>query len=155
MSLFDKMFKKNALDEAMENAYENIKENNPVTKKAKATIEDAAKGITKSLEKELYGKEQEHPEGQPSPLEDFDSLSAEWDEMIDQIIDRELGQFYRHRLRHHFHHCHHRRRIRFLRHENVLCRNHESTSHHPHQVHHHRQRRNRQAGPGRHKESPG
>ena len=93
MSLFDKMFKKNALDEAMENAYENIKENNPVTKKAKATIEDAAKGITKSLEKELYGKEQEHPEGQPSPLEDFDSLSAEWDDMIDKIIDRELGQF--------------------------------------------------------------
>ena len=91
MSLFDKMFKKNALDEAMENAYENFKENNPVTKKAKATIEQAGKEITKSLETELYGEAQEHPDGQPSVLEDFDSLSAEWDKMFDQIIDRELN----------------------------------------------------------------
>ena len=92
MSIFDKMFKKNALDEAMENAYENFKENNPVTRKAKATIEDAGKEITKSLEKELYGKAQEHPDGQPSVLEDFDSLSKGWDNMIDQIIDRELDK---------------------------------------------------------------
>ena len=93
MSFFDKMFKKNALDEAMEDAFENFKENNPVTKKAKKTIEDAGKGITKNLEKQLYGEVQNHPEGQPSVLEDFDELSAGWDKMIDQIIDKELGKF--------------------------------------------------------------
>lgn len=43
MSLFDKMFKKNKLDEALEKGYEEFAENNPVTRKAKATIEDAAK----------------------------------------------------------------------------------------------------------------
>ena len=93
MSLFDKMFKKNALDEAMDNAYENFKENNPVTRKAKATIEQAGEEITKSLEKELYGEAQDHPDGMPSPLEDFDSLSAGWDNMIDQIIEKELGKY--------------------------------------------------------------
>ena len=93
MSIFDKMFKKNKLDEAMDKAFEDFAENNPITRKAKQTIEDAGIGITKNLEKKLYGEVQKHPEGHPSVLEDFDSASANWDNMIDQLIEKEFGKY--------------------------------------------------------------
>jgi len=93
MSIFDKISKKNKLDEAMDKAFEDFAENNPITRKAKQTIEDAGIGITKNLEKKLYGEVQKHPEGHPSVLEDFDSASANWDNMIDQLIEKEFGKY--------------------------------------------------------------
>lgn len=93
MSLFDKMFQKNKLDEALEKGYEEFAENNPVTRKAKATIEEAAKEMTRSLERELYGKSKDHSDDHRSALEDFDSISADWDKMIDQIAERELDKY--------------------------------------------------------------
>lgn len=92
MSLFDKMFKRNKFDEAMDKAFDDFVENNPISRKAKATIQEAADNITNTLEREVYGEVQKHPKGRPSVLEDFDSVSAEWDEMINQIADRELGE---------------------------------------------------------------
>ena len=58
MSIFDKMSKKNKLDEAMDKAFEDFAENNPITRKAKQTIEDAGIGITKNLEKKLFDSDQ-------------------------------------------------------------------------------------------------
>ncbi|MBE6029334.1 MAG: hypothetical protein E7226_04185 [Clostridiales bacterium] len=92
MSLFDKMFKRNKFDDAMDKAFDDFVENNPISRKAKATIQEAADNITNTLEREVYGEVQKHPKGRPSVLEDFDSVSAEWDEMINQIADRELGE---------------------------------------------------------------
>ena len=93
MSFFNKMFKKNKIDEAMEQAYENLAENNPVTRKAKATINEAGEKITRSLERELYGEAKDHSDDHRTALEDFDSLSKDWDSMIDQIAERELGKY--------------------------------------------------------------
>lgn len=93
MSIFDKMFKPNKFDEAMDNAFQEFVDNNPVSKRAKAKINEAADSITRTLETELYGEAKDHPDGQPSVMDDFESVSSEWDSMIDQIIDRELGQF--------------------------------------------------------------
>ncbi len=93
MSFFNKMFKKNKLDEAMEKAYEDFAENNPVTRKAKATIEEAAKKMTHSLEVEAYGEAKDHSDDHRTALGDFDSLSSDWDNMIDLIIDKELGKY--------------------------------------------------------------
>ena len=93
MSIFDKMSKKNKLDEAMDKAFEDFAENNPITRKAKQTIEDAGIGITKNLEKKLYGESKDHSDDHRTVLEDFDSLSADWDSMIDQLAERELGKY--------------------------------------------------------------
>ena len=49
MSLFDKLFdnkKTNKVDAAMEGAFQNFIENNPIMKKARATIEEAGDNIT-------------------------------------------------------------------------------------------------------------
>lgn len=93
MSFFDKMFKKNKLDETMEKVYEDFAENNPITRKAKATIEEAAERMTHDLEVEAYGKAKDHSDDHRTALEDFDSISADWDTMIDQIVDNELGKY--------------------------------------------------------------
>ena len=93
MSFFDKMFKNNKLDETMEKVYEDFAENNPVTRKAKATIEEAAERMTHDLEVEAYGKAKDHSDDHRTVLEDFDSLSADWDSMIDQLAERELGKY--------------------------------------------------------------
>ena len=93
MSIFDKMFKKNKLDEAMDKAFEDFAENNPVKRKAKATINEAGVKITHTLERELYGESKDHSDDHRTVLEDFDSLSADWDSMIDQLAERELGKY--------------------------------------------------------------
>ena len=41
----------------------------------------------------VYGKTKERPEGRPSVLEDYDSVSAEWDDMFNKLVDRELGKY--------------------------------------------------------------
>ena len=89
MSIFDKMFKKGAFDEKMDEVFDDIVENNPLMKKAKATIAEAEDEITSSLEKELYGKT-----GVVSVSKDNkEEMMREWDSMIDQIIDKELGAY--------------------------------------------------------------
>jgi len=93
MSIFDKMFKKNKLDEAMDRAFEDFAENNPVTRKAKATINEAGVKITHTLERELYGESKDHSDDHRTVLEDFDSVSANWDNMIDQLIEKEFGKY--------------------------------------------------------------
>lgn len=93
MSIFDKMFKKNAFDEKMDDAFDNIVQNNPVMRKAKATINEAANEITYSLERELNGENRQR-HGKKSFLNgNEEAMMQEWDSMIDQIIDKELGAF--------------------------------------------------------------
>jgi predicted RNA-binding Zn-ribbon protein involved in translation (DUF1610 family) len=83
------MFKKGAFDEKMDEVFDDIVENNPLMKKAKATIAEAEDEITSSLEKELYGKT-----GVVSVSKDNkEEMMREWDSMIDQIIDKELGAY--------------------------------------------------------------
>jgi len=91
MSVFDKLFKPNKFDETMDHVFEDLAENDPVSKRAKSIIEEAADNITNSLEHEVYGKTKERPEGRPSVLEDYDSVSAEWDGLIDQLFEGELA----------------------------------------------------------------
>lgn len=93
MSVFDKLFKPNKFDETMDHVFEDLAENNPVSRRAKSIIEEAADNITRSMERELYGKTKERPEGRPSVLEDYDSVSAEWDDMFNKLVDRELGKY--------------------------------------------------------------
>ena len=89
MGLFDEMFKKNEFDKKMDDVYNDFVENNPVTKKAKATIEEAKAGITHALEEELYGTSDEGPVAEG----DDEALMQKWDAMIDQIVDKELSRY--------------------------------------------------------------
>lgn len=89
MSFLDKLFKKNSFDKKLDDAYEDFLENNPVTKKVKATISQAQEEITGSLEEELYGKTGEGPSRNVSEEE----MMRGWDTMIDQIIDKELSAY--------------------------------------------------------------
>ena len=100
MPRFDKLFRKNRLDRAIEHAYEEARDNNPITRKVKATIDESADEITRSLERELRKKgiarEKDRPssaEGRPSVVDDFEAVSADWDHMIDQIMEHELGKY--------------------------------------------------------------
>lgn len=90
MSIFDKMFKKNALDRKMDDAFDMIAENNPVMKRAKAAIEDGKDQITRSLEREVIRATGERPENHPDPRGDDDALMKEWDAMFDQIFEGKL-----------------------------------------------------------------
>ena len=90
MSLFSKMFKKNALDQKMEDAYEYIVENNPVMKKTNAAMVEGKEEITHALEGELYKRTGERLENRPPIEGDNDVLMREWDSMFDKIIDQEL-----------------------------------------------------------------
>ena len=49
MSLFDKMFKRNKFDDAMDKAFDDFVENNPISRKARATIQEAADNITNTV----------------------------------------------------------------------------------------------------------
>lgn len=89
MSLFDKMFKKNKFDEKLDEAFDSFLENNPTMKKAKATISEVEEGITHSLEEQLYGKASD----EPFVKESDEAMMRNWDSMIDQIIDKELGAY--------------------------------------------------------------
>lgn len=95
MSLFDKMFKKSkfedALDQKMDDAFDFIVENNPVTKKTKAVMNESKGQITHALERELYRTTGEHPQRHLRPDEDDETLMQGWDSMFDQILDHELG----------------------------------------------------------------
>ena len=96
MSLFDKLFdnkKTNKVDAAMEGAFQNFIENNPIMKKARATIEEAGDNITTSLEEELYGEAKSDPSAKGSVMEHFEERSREWDAMFDQIVDKDLGMY--------------------------------------------------------------
>ena len=93
MSIFDKMFKKNAFDEKMDQAYEDFVENNPVMKKARATIDEAANEITHSLEKELYGEKKEPSKKQSMLKGDADTIMQKWDSMIDHIVEKEFSAY--------------------------------------------------------------
>ena len=92
MDFFDKLFnkEKTGIDKAMEDAYQNFVENNPITKKAKKTISDAADEITRSLEEEVYGEARTDPAEEPSVFDQFDVRSRKWDDLIDQLAVREL-----------------------------------------------------------------
>ena len=89
MGLFDKMFKKNAFDEKLDDAYNDFVENNPVFKRARTIISDAEEGIQHSLEKELYGESEERP----FVKENDETMMRNWDSMIDQIIDKKLSAY--------------------------------------------------------------
>ena len=87
-----RMFEKNKFDEALDEKYEYLVENNPVTRKAKATIDESAREITNRLEYELYGKAQGTSLHQPSMLEDGKAVMDGWDSMMDQLMEKELAK---------------------------------------------------------------
>ncbi len=89
MSIFDKMFKKNAFDKKMDETYENFVNNNPAMKAVRGIIDEAEDGITNGLEEELYGK----TGVRPVPKEDKEAMMREWDSMIDQIMEKELRSY--------------------------------------------------------------
>ncbi len=91
---FDKMFKKNAFDEKVDKAFDTFFEKNPITVRAKSIIEGAANDITDGLEDELYGFEGKRPDPdeRPSILDDPDAVTKNWDNMFEQIWDRELKE---------------------------------------------------------------
>ncbi len=95
MDLFDKLFnkKENKIDKAMEDAYQNFVENNPIMKKAKEKINEAADSITYSLEDELYGGTRSKPGDHGDILEHYEERSRYWDRMIEGIKDKELSQY--------------------------------------------------------------
>lgn len=93
MGLFDKLFnnEKNGFDKALEKAFNDFTENNPITRQAKAKINEAADLMSESLETELYGE----PKGgtRPSVMDSFDERRREWDSLIDQIAAKELSKY--------------------------------------------------------------
>lgn len=95
MAFFDKLFnkEKTGIDKAMEDAYQNFVENNPITKKAKQTISDAADGITRELEEAVYGEARTDPAEEPSVFDHFDVRSRKWDALIDQFTINELKKY--------------------------------------------------------------
>ena len=94
MSVFDKLHKKNILDEKMEEAYQFVLEKNPVMQKARENIAEAEDIITKALEDELYGEEGPRPSKEVPLDEDADiqddeeggDITEKWNSMIDQIM---------------------------------------------------------------------
>ena len=95
MGLFDDLFKseKNGIDKMMDDAFQNIAMNNPIMKKAKAHIEEAANSITKELEGELGEEGNSQPKEEPSVMDHFEERSRTWDSLIDRIAEKELSQY--------------------------------------------------------------
>ena len=79
------------LNKAVETASETFEK--PIMKKAIGTINDAADGITSSLEEMLHGEAVSAPASDRTKLPDFDANAKKWDAMINAIAVKELQKY--------------------------------------------------------------
>lgn len=91
--MFDKMFKKNAFDQKLDDTFEKLVENNPVMRKARATIDEGENNITRSLERELYGDGAEISKNHPILDGDNEDIMQNWSSMMDQIFEKKLDAY--------------------------------------------------------------
>ena len=102
MGLLDDLFgsgKKSKFEETMDGLMDKVVNTasetfeKPVMKKAIGTINDAADGITSSLEEMLHGETVSAPASDRTKLPDFDANAKKWDAMIDAIAVKELQKY--------------------------------------------------------------